>query len=102
MKRKSANIGQFTHCQKRRWTNVDPATSIPSLVLSRVDNVHVYYYVYCYGLGVGEWEGGGGIVGNGPTCMATDIVSHPQPPKKVGDIYYFGDWWMACFIPGET
>ena len=34
------------------------------------------------------------IEGNGPTCtcMATDIASHPQPPKKVGDICYFGDW----------
>ena len=55
----------------------------------------MYYYVYCYGLGVGEGGGGGGgIEGNGPTCMATDIVSHPQPPKKVGiyTILMIGEW----------
>ena len=22
--------------------------------------------------------------------------------KNAGEIYYFSDWWMACFIPGET
>ena len=39
-------------------------------------------------------RGGGGIQGNGPTCMATDIASHPQPPlKKVADIYYFQRDW---------
>ena len=44
-----------------------------------------------------SWGGGGGVTRDQRGHQISDPLN-----RGGGGIYYFGDWWLACFIPGET